>query len=49
MMTRRSTTGYLVYVFGCLVSWSATRQKTVALSSAESEYMALGETVMEVK
>lgn len=36
----RSTSGYVVYAFGDLVSWRSKRQTHVALSSAEAEYIA---------
>jgi hypothetical protein len=39
--TRRSRTGYCLYLFGNLVGWSSTKQKSVALSTAESEYIAM--------
>jgi hypothetical protein len=39
--TRRSRTGYCCYLFGNLVGWNARRQKSVSLSTAESEYVAL--------
>ena len=45
--TMRSTTGYLVQLDKGIVSWHATRQKTVALSSAEAEYMALSDACKE--
>ena len=35
---RRSSSGYLVYLGNNLVSWSASKQKVVSHSSAESEY-----------
>ncbi|KXJ72178.1 hypothetical protein RP20_CCG018696 [Aedes albopictus] len=38
---RRSTSGFLFYVYGCLVSWASRKQTSVALSSAEAEYVAL--------
>jgi hypothetical protein len=36
----RSTAGMAFYVNNCLVSWNSQKQKTVALSSCEAEYMA---------
>ncbi|KAL5550465.1 hypothetical protein UlMin_000641 [Ulmus minor] len=38
---RRSSSGYLIYLGGNLVSWSSTKQKVVSRSSAESEYRGL--------
>ena len=40
--TRRSVTGYLFYYGGGPVVWKSKTQTSVALSSFESEYMALG-------
>lgn len=37
----KSTSGYVFYVYGSLVSWSSRKQPTVALSSTEAEYIAL--------
>jgi hypothetical protein len=39
--SRRSVTGYVFFVAGAPVSWKSQSQTTVALSSAEAEYMAL--------
>ena len=38
---RRSTSGIMVFIAGCLVSWKAVQQKSVAVSTMEAEYMAL--------
>lgn len=38
---RRSRTGYVFMLNGAAVSWKSQRQQTVALSTAEAEYMAL--------
>ncbi|XP_038981679.1 secreted RxLR effector protein 161-like [Phoenix dactylifera] len=44
---RRSLTGYVFTPSGCAVSWKATLQPTVALSTTEAEYMALTEAAKE--
>lgn len=38
---RRSLTGYVFSVGGCAVSWKASLQAIVALSTTEAEYMAI--------
>nr|GEY38499.1 retrovirus-related Pol polyprotein from transposon TNT 1-94 [Tanacetum cinerariifolium] len=43
----RSVTGYVFMVHGCVVSWKATLQLVVALSTTVAEYMALTEAVKE--
>lgn len=46
--TRKSTSGY-IYTFGKgnIISWNSILQKTVALSSCKSEYIALKEAITE--
>jgi hypothetical protein len=44
---RRSMTGYVYTLGGSVVSWKATLQPTVTLSTTEAEYMALTEAAKE--
>nr|GEU44869.1 zinc finger, CCHC-type [Tanacetum cinerariifolium] len=44
----RLITGYVFMVHGCVVSWKATLQHVVALSTTEAEYMALTKAVKEI-
>lgn len=41
--TRRSTTGYTITIGGSTVCWRSRRQRSVALSTTEAEYMAMGD------
>ena len=47
--TQKSTTGYLVTVGGCLVSWMSKAQPSVTLSSTEAEFVAASMCATEIK
>ena len=42
-INRRSNTGYVTYLSGGPISWNSRKQKSVALSTMEAEYMALSD------
>lgn len=44
---RRSYTGYIFEIGGSAVSWESRKQRTVALSSTEAEYMAIADGTKE--
>ncbi|CAK9818809.1 Retrovirus-related Pol polyprotein from transposon TNT 1-94 [Anthophora quadrimaculata] len=44
---RKSFTGYCFVLASAAVSWASKRQKTVALSSVEAEYMSMSEATKE--
>lgn len=48
MDDRRSTTGYIIRLWGCTISWASVKQRTVALSTAEAEYQAISVALQEV-
>lgn len=45
--TRLSVSGYIFYYHGGAISWSAKRQRVIALSSTEAEYYAITHAVRE--
>ena len=45
---RKSTTGYVIKINGCTISWAVKKQQTVAISTAEAEYMGISAGVQEI-
>ena len=43
--TRRSISGYIFKLANCAISWRSRKQKSVATSTPEAEYMALAFTI----
>src|SRR5258708_8493802 len=47
-INRKSVTGYIIKLAGGAVSWVSRKQKTVALSSTEAEYMCISDTTRQI-
>lgn len=47
IIDRKSYTGFVMKFGNCAVSWESRKQKTVALSSTEAEYLALSDVTKE--
>jgi Reverse transcriptase (RNA-dependent DNA polymerase) len=47
--SRKSVSGYSVFLMGAVILWKSKLQKPVALSSSEAEYYALSEAAIEIK
>ena len=45
---RRSTTGSIITYSGGAISWMSRRQRCVALSNTEAEYIAISETAKDI-
>ena len=48
MDTHTSTTGWIVFLGGCPISWASRLQRAVARSTAESEFLAMSSCAHEV-
>ena len=46
--TRRSVTGFIIYILNCPISWKSKSQRSVMLSSTEAEYVAISEVCAEI-
>jgi hypothetical protein len=46
--TRRSVSGFVIYLCGAVIAWRSKSQRSVSLSSTEAEYVAISEVAMEI-
>ena len=46
---RKSTSGYIIKMYGNVIFWKSKKQNTVTKSSTSAEYVALSECVSELK
>lgn len=49
IIDRKSTTGYIIRLFGNVILWKSKKQNCVTKSSTFAEYIALSEAVTEIK
>ena len=45
---RKSTSGSCIFLGGCLISWNSKKQNSIALSTAEAEYVASGTCIAQI-
>ena len=45
---RQSISGFILYVLSVPVTWQSQLQKSVSLSTSETEYLALSEAVKDI-
>jgi len=46
--SRKSTTGFAIKLAGAVISWESRKQRSVALSTCEAEYVAISEAAKDV-
>ena len=47
-LDRKSTSGYCQFLGNCMITWASKKQHSVALSTAEAEYVAAGSCATQV-